>query len=140
EVPADPQRVVVLSSYAGDLIELGVPVVGADAWSLDNPNFKEGLKDAEEVSDESIEKFLELEPDLIIGLSNIKNYEKLSEIAPTVTFTYGKEDYLQQHIEIGKSLTKKKKRQHGLMILNNGRQILGIKCVIKLEKTLLYLL
>src|SRR5690625_7819626 len=30
EVPADPQRVVVLSSYAGDLIELGVPVVGAD--------------------------------------------------------------------------------------------------------------
>src|SRR5699024_11522052 len=69
EVPADPQRVVVLSSYAGDLNELGVPVVGADAWSLDNPNFKEGLKDAEEVSDESIEKILELEPDLIIGLS-----------------------------------------------------------------------
>ena len=106
EVPADPQRVVVLSSYAGDLIELGVPVVGADAWSLDNPNFKEGLKDAEEVSDESIEKILELEPDLIIGLSNIKNYEKLSEIAPTVTFTYGKEDYLQQHIEIGKVVNK----------------------------------
>src|SRR5699024_12370720 len=74
----------------------------ADAWSLDNPNFKEGLKDAEEVSDESIEKILELEPDLIIGLSNIKNYEKLREIAPTVSFTYGKEVYLQQHIEIGK--------------------------------------
>src|SRR5699024_3339720 len=43
-VPADPQRVVVLSSYAGDLIQLGLPVVVADAWSLDNPNFKEDLK------------------------------------------------------------------------------------------------
>src|SRR5699024_11547586 len=30
----------------------------------------------------------------------------LSEIAPTVTFTYGKEDYLQQHIEIGKVVNK----------------------------------
>ena len=106
EVPADPQRVVVLSSYAGDLINLDVPIVGADSWSMDNPNFKEELKDAEEVSDESIEKILELEPDLIIGLSNIKNFDKLSEIAPTVTFTYGKADYLQQHIEIGKLVNK----------------------------------
>ncbi|HLR03114.1 MAG TPA: iron-hydroxamate ABC transporter substrate-binding protein [Virgibacillus sp.] len=106
EVPADPQRVVVLSSYAGDLINLDVPIVGADSWSMDNPNFEEALKDAEEVSDESIEKILELEPDLIIGLSNIKNYDKLNEIAPTVTFTYGKADYLQQHIEIGKLVNK----------------------------------
>src|SRR5699024_3805154 len=63
-------------------------------------------KDAEEVSDENLEKIIELEPDLIIGLSNIKNYDKLSEIAPTVTFTYGKVDYLQQHIEIGKVVNK----------------------------------
>src|SRR5690606_28322960 len=91
---------------AGDVIQLGVPVVGADSWSMDNPNFSDALKDAELVSDESLEKIIELEPDLIIGLSTIKNVDKLKEIAPTVTFTYGKVDYLQQHIEIGKLLNK----------------------------------
>lgn len=29
EVPANPERVVVLSSYAGDVIKLGVNIVGA---------------------------------------------------------------------------------------------------------------
>lgn len=106
EVPANPERVIVLSTYAGDVIQLGVPVVGADSWSMDNPNFSDALKDAELVSDESLEKIIELEPDLIIGLSTIKNVDKLKEIAPTVTFTYGKVDYLQQHIEIGKLLNK----------------------------------
>lgn len=106
EVPANPERVVVLSSFAGDVIKLGVNIVGADSWSMDDPNFAEGLKDAVEVSDESLEKIIELEPDLIIGLSTIKNVDKLNEIAPIVTFTYGNVDYLQQHIEIGKLLNK----------------------------------
>ncbi len=106
KVPANPERVVVLSSFAGDVIKLGVNIVGADSWSMDNPNFAEGLKDAVEVSDESLEQIIELEPDLIIGLSTIKNVDKLNKIAPTVTFTYGKLDYLQQHIEIGKLLNK----------------------------------
>ncbi|WP_040227145.1 iron-hydroxamate ABC transporter substrate-binding protein [Bhargavaea cecembensis] len=106
EVPADPQRVVVLSSYAGDLIQLGVPIVGVDSWAADNPNFKDGLKNAEVVSNEDIEKIIELEPDLIIGLNNIQNADKLEKIAPTVLFTYGKNDYLQQHIEISKAVNK----------------------------------
>ncbi len=56
-----------------------------------------------------MKKIIELDPDLIIGLSNIKNKDKLNEIAPTVTFTYGKVDYLTQHIEIGKVLNKEEK-------------------------------
>lgn len=108
EVPANPERIIVLSTYAGDVLKLGGNIVGADSWSMDNPNFAEGLANAEEVSDESLEKIIELEPDLIIGLSTIKNIDKLNEIAPTVTFTYGKVDYLQQHIEIGKLLNKEK--------------------------------
>lgn len=108
EVPADPQRVVVLSTFVGDVLQLDVPVVGADEWSMDNPNFADQLKDAEEVSDESIEKILELDPDLIIGLSTMKNLDKLSVIAPTVTFTYGELDYLEQHIAIAKSVNKEK--------------------------------
>lgn len=106
EVPANPKRVILLSGYTGNVISLGVNVVGVDTWSKNNPTFAEELKDVEEVSDESLEKIIELEPDLIIGLSNIKNIDKLSEIAPTVTYTWGKVDYLTQHIELGKLLNK----------------------------------
>ncbi|PRO66113.1 ABC transporter substrate-binding protein [Alkalicoccus urumqiensis] len=106
EVPADPQRVVVLSSYVGDMLALDVPVVGADTWSMDNPVFEEELADTEAVTDEDLEKIIELDPDLIVGLSNIQNVDQLQEIAPTVTFTYGAVDYLDQHIEIGKLVNK----------------------------------
>ncbi|MBB6672038.1 iron-hydroxamate ABC transporter substrate-binding protein [Cohnella nanjingensis] len=111
EVPADPKRVVVLSSYTGNVMSLGVPLVGVDSWSKMNPEFQDKLKDAQEVSDENLEKIIELDPDLIIGLSNIKNIDKLKEIAPTVTYTYGKVDYLTQHLEIGKLLNKEKEAQ-----------------------------
>ncbi|RDI37215.1 iron-hydroxamate ABC transporter substrate-binding protein [Falsibacillus pallidus] len=108
KVPADPKRVVVLSSYAGNVMALGVNLVGVDSWSKMNPRFQDKLKGVEEVSDENLEKIIELNPDLIIGLSTIKNIDKLKKIAPTVTFTYGKLDYLSQHIEIGKLLNKEK--------------------------------
>jgi iron complex transport system substrate-binding protein len=111
EVPADPKRVVVLSSFAGNVMALDVNVVGVDSWSKMNPRWEDDLVGVEEVSDESLEKIIELNPDLIIGLSNIKNVDKLNEIAPTVTYTYGKVDYLTQHIEIGKLLNKEKEAQ-----------------------------
>ncbi|EEK75234.1 Ferrichrome-binding periplasmic protein [Bacillus mycoides] len=108
EVPANPQRVVVLSSFAGNVMSLGVHLVGVDSWSKQNPRFDSKLKNVAEVSDENVEKIAELNPDLIIGLSNIKNVDKLKKIAPTVTYTYGKVDYLTQHLEIGKLLNKEK--------------------------------
>ncbi|MDG4658080.1 iron-hydroxamate ABC transporter substrate-binding protein [Ectobacillus antri] len=111
EVPADPKRVVVLSSFAGNVMALNVNLVGVDSWSKMNPRFDSKLKNVAEVSDENIEKIIELDPDLIIGLSNIKNVDKLKQIAPTVTYTYGKVDYLTQHLEIGKLLNKEKEAQ-----------------------------
>ncbi|MED4924029.1 ABC transporter substrate-binding protein [Anoxybacillus geothermalis] len=108
EVPANPKRVVVLSTFAGHVLALDVPIVGVDSWSKMNPLFEEKLKDADVVTDEDIEKIMALKPDLIIGLSNTKNVHKLSKIAPTVTFTYGKVDYLTQFLEIGKLLNKEK--------------------------------
>ncbi|MFA2693524.1 iron-hydroxamate ABC transporter substrate-binding protein [Bacillus mycoides] len=108
EVPANPQRVVVLSSFAGNVMSLGVNLVGVDSWSKQNTRFDSKLKNVAEVSDENVEKIAELNPDLIIGLSNIKNVDKLKKIAPTVTYTYGKVDYLTQHLEIGKLLNKEK--------------------------------
>ena len=121
-MPATPQRVIVLSSYVGDLLALGVNMVGVDSWSKANPAFADKIKDAEEVTDESLEKIIELDPDLIIGLSTIKNVDKLKEIAPTVTFTYGKVDYLTQHLEIGKLVNKERKPRPGSMISSNGRK------------------
>ncbi|MCE5173118.1 iron-hydroxamate ABC transporter substrate-binding protein [Paenibacillus profundus] len=111
EVPADPQRVVVLSSFAGNVMALNVNLAGVDSWSKMNPRFQDKLKDVAEVSDENLEKIIELQPDLIIGLSSIKNVDKLKQLAPTVTFTYGKVDYLTQHLEIGKLLNKEKEAQ-----------------------------
>jgi len=111
EVPAHPKRVVLLSGFTGNVLSLGVNVVGVDTWSKNNPTFKDELKDTAEVSDENLEKIIELNPDLIIGLSNIKNLDKLKEIAPTVTYTWGKLDYLSQHVEIGKLLNKEKEAQ-----------------------------
>lgn len=106
EVPKDPERVVVLSSFAGNLMNLDVNLVGVDSWSKMNPRFEEELEGVEAVSADNLEKVIELNPDLIIGLSNTKNVDKLKEIAPTVTYTYGKADYLEQHIEIGKLVNK----------------------------------
>ncbi|WP_136605273.1 iron-hydroxamate ABC transporter substrate-binding protein [Paenibacillus dokdonensis] len=112
EVPTHPQRVVVLTRFlTGNVMALGVPLVGADEMSLTNPRFAEQLKNVEAVSDESLEKIIELNPDLIIGLSDIKNIDKFKQIAPTVTYTYGKVDYLTQQLEIGKLLNKEKEAQ-----------------------------
>ncbi|MEK3952358.1 iron-hydroxamate ABC transporter substrate-binding protein [Psychrobacillus sp. FSL K6-1464] len=111
EVPADPQRVVVLSTFAGNVAALDVDLVGVDSWSKSNPGYDSFLADVEEVSEENLEKIIELNPDLIIGLSTAQNLDKIKEIAPTVTFTYGKVDYLTQHLEIGKLLNKEQEAQ-----------------------------
>ena len=111
EVPSDPQRVVVLSAYTGDVMSLDVNLVGVDSYAKTNPRFDQVLTDVEEVSDESLEQIIELDPDLIIGSSTINNIDKLNEIAPTVTYTYGKLDYLSQHLEIGKLLNKEQQAQ-----------------------------
>jgi iron complex transport system substrate-binding protein len=112
EVPADPQRVVVLSSYlSGNVMALDVPIVGVDVWSKGNARYESHIKDAAEVSAESLEQIIELEPDLIIAAPTDPNLDKLGEIAPTVTYTYGNVDYLTQHLEIGKLLNKEAEAQ-----------------------------
>ncbi|MER2171694.1 MAG: ABC transporter substrate-binding protein, partial [Psychrobacillus psychrodurans] len=69
EVPADPKRVVVLATYAGNVAALNVNLVGVDSWSKSNPGYDSYLADVEEVSEENLEKIIELDPDLIIGSS-----------------------------------------------------------------------
>lgn len=52
EVPVHPERVIVLSTYAGNVISLGVPLVGVDVWSKKSPIFEKDLKDVAEVISE----------------------------------------------------------------------------------------
>ncbi|MED5015820.1 iron-hydroxamate ABC transporter substrate-binding protein [Paenibacillus chibensis] len=109
EVPAHPRRVVVLSGYAGNLLALGIPLVGVDSWTKADPNFQDQLKDVAEVSDENVESILNVKPDLIIAMTDIKNADKLKQIAPLVTYTYNKVDYLTQILEIGKAVNQEQK-------------------------------
>lgn len=113
EVPANPQRIVVLNfSYTGNVLALGAPVVGVESWSAGNANYADYLKDVAVVSEEDVESVLNLDPDLIIAASTTQNLDKFAEIAPTVTYTYGKLDYLAQHVEISKLLGKEAEAQN----------------------------
>lgn len=105
EIPANPKRIVALTN-APNVVALGGTLVGVDTWTMNNPLFTDKLKDVAIVSEENPEKIFALEPDLIIAGSHMKNLDKLSEIAPTIIYTWGKLDYLSQQVEIGKVLNK----------------------------------
>lgn len=110
EVPANPQRIVALG-YAPNVLSLNGKVVGVDEWTNKSPHFADKLKGVEVVSEDDLEKMIGLNPDLIIVDASGKSIEKLKEIAPTVVFTWGKLNYLQQQIEIGKLLGKEREAQ-----------------------------
>lgn len=101
EIPEDPKRIVALS-YAPNFHSLGVDMVGVDQWTKANPLFEDDLQDTAQVTEAEPESILAEDPDLIIAGANMQNIEELEKIAPTVTFTWGKLNYLEQQIEIGK--------------------------------------
>lgn len=138
EVPANPQRVVVLSGYAGNLLALDIPLVGVDSWTKANPNFQDQLKNVAEVSDENVESILNLKPDLIIAMSDVKNADKLKQIAPLVTYTYNKVDYLTQILEIGKAVNQEQKAADWIADFKERAQIAGeeIKAKIGADSTI----
>lgn len=132
-VPANPKRVVVLSAFnAGSVMDLGVNIVGADMWSMANARYEPYLKNAVEVSENDLETILELEPDLIIAQPTTQNLNRLKEIAPTVTFTYGRFDYLTTHIEIGKLLNKEAEARAWVEDFRTRAQEAGVKIKEKL--------
>lgn len=108
ELPTNPQRIVVLSGFAGNVLKFSDNVVGVDSWSKMNPNFDKKLKDVTEVSEDDLESIIAVKPDLIIALQTVKDKEKLKKIAPTVLYTYGKVPYLEQALEIGKAINQEK--------------------------------
>ncbi|WP_270179907.1 iron-hydroxamate ABC transporter substrate-binding protein [Alkalihalobacillus sp. CinArs1] len=107
EVPKEPERVAMLAAtYAGNLLELGITPIAVNEYPKSNKFYGDKLDDVEVVTADSYEKLLELNPDLIITYSDDKNLKKYEEIAPTVTMSYDKYDYMEQHVEIGKIVGK----------------------------------
>lgn len=102
-----PERVVVVGLTEQDiLLELGITPVATTEWYGEQPNAvwpwaTELLGDAEpEVLSQAdgleYERIAALDPDLIVGTNaglDADSYEKLSEIAPTVTQKDGSEPY-----------------------------------------------
>ncbi|CAG7642048.1 Iron(3+)-hydroxamate-binding protein FhuD [Paenibacillus solanacearum] len=110
EVPAQPKRIVALTN-APNVLALGGTLVGVDQWTKENPLFTKKLEGVQIVSDADLEKIAAQNPDLIIAGAQMKNMAELSKIAPTVMYTWGKLDYLQQQLEIGKLLNREKEAQ-----------------------------
>ena len=90
EVPVKSQRVVSLV-FAGELLALGVQPIGTGTAFLETGLFTEELKGAQAIGNEpSVEKILELEPELIIMHNFVPDevIEQLSKIAPTVVMPF----------------------------------------------------
>ena len=63
EIPKNPKRIIALSN-GPNVLALEGNIVGIDQWTNMNPLFQEKLKGVEVVSEDSLEKIIELEPDL----------------------------------------------------------------------------
>lgn len=112
ELPMHPKRVVVIDQdYIGDVLASGITPIATTGWAFETPYFKEPLKDVENIGDKvsfSIEKVIELEPDLILTY-NDEEYEALSKIAPTVLIPFGKYgDYKERILVFAEILNREK--------------------------------
>lgn len=89
EIPAHPQRIVTqgLLPY---FLAFDVKPVGAPSWELEYPHLAgktDGIENIGVIEAASLEKILELAPDLIVTVAG-EMYEQLSKIAPTIVIPY----------------------------------------------------
>lgn len=112
-IPKNPQRIVVAaSSYVGDFLALGIKPVGVTSDVLENPFFKGKVDGIADIGDgQSVEKVLDLRPDLIIAFTGTENLDQLSKVAPTVAIAYGKKNYKEELLEFGKMTNKEAEAQ-----------------------------
>jgi len=126
EVPSDPKRIVVLdSSASGSLMLFDGSIVGHEAWTAGNDLFAEYLKDSTEVSVDNLEQILALNPDLIVTSPYNENFEELSLIAPTVSFSYGRLNYLDTIIEYGKLVNREEEARAWVTAYQNEAKNVG---------------
>lgn len=92
EIPENPQ-VIFSDYYLGEFLAVDVKPVIASPYSLSNPflaDYVDGIQEMNVASAEtSLEMIVEAQPDLIVTITEA-DYEKYSEIAPTVYIQDGK--------------------------------------------------
>lgn len=92
EIPENPQ-VIFSDYYLGEFLAVDVKPVIASPYSLSNPflaDYVDGIQKMNVASAEtSLEMIVEAQPDLIVTITEA-DYEKYSEIAPTVYIQDGK--------------------------------------------------
>ena len=107
-----PKRIVVLGyTYAGSVQQLSGNVVGVDKMVENSAVLKKAFKGTAKIEAGDIEHIRELNPDLIITFATDEDMRKLRKIAPTVALQYRKQNYLDQHKELGKILNKEKEAE-----------------------------
>jgi len=90
EIPAHAERIVV-DLYLGSFIALNVKPIGTPELNLKNPYFADALAGVENIGEYesvSLEKIVDLQPDLIVT-GNEAAYEQYIKIAPTIVVPYG---------------------------------------------------
>lgn len=88
DIPASMDNVIFAGETTGDLIELGIPMVGILGDHLEGRRYEKEASQIENVGFPiNLEKVTSLNPDIIIiGSVDEKEYEQLSKIAPTIMF------------------------------------------------------
>lgn len=107
KVPLHPKR-VVSTVYTGEVMSLGVKVVGSTSMDLANPFLKKDtVKNVKNLGNAlNVESVLKLKPDLIIT-SNEADVKALKKIAPVVYLKYGTADNVYQTLtKFGKILNR----------------------------------
>ncbi|MCG7409255.1 ABC transporter substrate-binding protein [Paenibacillus sp. ACRRX] len=91
EIPVNPKR-IVMDGYLPNMLILGIKPVGAMQWDLDNKVIKDQIAGIESVGERSLEKMLDLDPDLIVTWLDPKYdgkiIEQYNKIAPTIVLPY----------------------------------------------------
>lgn len=96
EVPVNPQRVVA-NWYVGDVVGLGMNLVGYYAWAQETMPFYEELTASTKIENWEPEEVMTLEPDLIITYQE-EDFDKFSGIAPVLVISeseYSSEERFQ---------------------------------------------
>lgn len=106
QVPKNPKRIIDLTSFStGYFVALDAPVVGALSGAMNNKYIKDQLAEAgtSDLGEQPTpEKLISLKPDLIIVYTGTEGIDNMEQIAPVVQIEYGKRNYKDLMLEIGK--------------------------------------
>jgi iron complex transport system substrate-binding protein len=106
EVPTHPKRVAAIS-YLGTVLALEVKPIASERFLMNSPYLADQLDGVEDIG-ESLEKLLDLEPDLIITHNPTQEaVDKYKQIAPTVSVPYNNFPSIQEEMRyFGELLNK----------------------------------